>query len=250
MVYLLRAFGHSPTGTTESARGLSAAQVGNFDLVLTDILMPGIDGYEFARCFRADEALREKKLVAVTALAMVGDRERILAAGFDGYISKPIEPEAFVSHVEEYLPPQLRAQQLVRNTSIVEKSDVRLSKGAKVLVVDDVHVNIAVLRGALEPFGYQVREAYDAPSAMNVCNEEAPDLILCDLHMPGGDGFEFLSQLKANKDLRHIPVLFLSSTAGSTSDKRRALELGALKFLDRPIEPLALLSEVRQALDR
>jgi two-component system cell cycle response regulator len=103
MLYLLRAFRHAPQGRTDSVGGLEAASAGNFALVLCDILMPGIDGYDFARRFKADAKLAATPLVAVTALAMPGDRERIATAGFDGYIEKPIDPEAFVNQVEAYL---------------------------------------------------------------------------------------------------------------------------------------------------
>ena len=104
MVYLLRAFGHDSTGIGDAISGLEAAQNANYDLVLTDVLMPGIDGYEFARRFRADPRLAGMKLVAVTALAMAGDRARALAAGFDGYISKPLDPQTFASEIEVFLP--------------------------------------------------------------------------------------------------------------------------------------------------
>jgi two-component system cell cycle response regulator len=103
MVYLLRAFGHESTGIGDAISGLEAAQNTHYDLVLTDLLMPGIDGYEFARRFRTNHRLAGTKLVAVTALAMSGDRDRALAAGFDGYISKPIDPQTFASEIEEFL---------------------------------------------------------------------------------------------------------------------------------------------------
>lgn len=101
MLYLLRNGGHDPVGFTRSLDGLAAAEREAFDLVLTDVLMPEMDGYEFARRYRkrADRA----KLLAVTALAMVGDRERVLAGGFDGYIAKPIDPVEFVPLIERYL---------------------------------------------------------------------------------------------------------------------------------------------------
>jgi len=103
MMYLLRHFGHEAEGSSDGLSGFEAAGSGLYDLVLCDVLMPGIDGYEFARRFKADTARFETPLVAVTALAMAGDRERVAAAGFDGYIGKPIEPETFVAQVESYL---------------------------------------------------------------------------------------------------------------------------------------------------
>ena len=71
--------------------------------MLADILMPGMDGYEFARLFKADAALASTPLVAVTALAMPADRKRADEAGFDGYITKPIEPRTFVAQIEAFL---------------------------------------------------------------------------------------------------------------------------------------------------
>jgi len=103
MLYLLRAFGHEADGASDGDAGIAAARTGAFALVLTDILMPVMDGYEFAHLMKSDPQLKSTPLVAVTALAMPGDRERINAAGFDGYISKPIEPKSFVAQVEEYL---------------------------------------------------------------------------------------------------------------------------------------------------
>lgn len=74
------------------------------DLILLDIRMPGINGYEVASAIRRQPGLEQTPIVAVTASAMVGDRERIAAAGFDGYIQKPIDPETFVGQIERFLP--------------------------------------------------------------------------------------------------------------------------------------------------
>lgn len=103
MLYLLRAFGYEAQGAHDGLSGLEAARGSAFDAVLVDILMPGMDGYELARRFKADDVLAATPLIAVTALAMVGDRERLIAAGFDGYIAKPIDPPTFLTQVERYL---------------------------------------------------------------------------------------------------------------------------------------------------
>ena len=105
MLYLLRALGYEAEGASDGLTALAAARSGEFALVLTDILMPGIDGYELLRRVRADERLASTPLIAVTALAMPSDAERIADAGFDGYITKPIEPQTFVSQVAAFLRP-------------------------------------------------------------------------------------------------------------------------------------------------
>lgn len=103
MLYLLRAFGHDAHGCSDGLTAYERARAEPFDLVLSDILMPGIDGYELARRLTSEPETATIPIVAVTALAMDGDRRTVEAAGFCGYISKPIDPERFVRDVEAYL---------------------------------------------------------------------------------------------------------------------------------------------------
>jgi two-component system, cell cycle response regulator DivK len=72
-------------------------------LILLDIQLPVLDGYAVARELRSNAALADVPIIAVTSYAMVGDRERILAAGCTGYIEKPIDPDTFMSQIEQYL---------------------------------------------------------------------------------------------------------------------------------------------------
>jgi two-component system, cell cycle response regulator DivK len=103
MTYLLKASGHFTISARDGEAGLETALRESPDLVICDIELPKLDGYEVARQLKQHPTLSETPLVAVTAYAMVDDREKVLSAGFDGYISKPIEPELFVSQVEAFL---------------------------------------------------------------------------------------------------------------------------------------------------
>jgi CheY-like chemotaxis protein len=109
MSYLLGAFGYTVRTAVDGQMGLESARREPPDLILCDIQMPKVDGYGVAREVKADPALSRIPLVAVTALAMVGDREKILASGFEGYIPKPIDPEKFVAEMEGFLEIRLRA---------------------------------------------------------------------------------------------------------------------------------------------
>ena len=108
MVYLLRAHGYEPLQAMDGAEGVRAATEALPDLVLLDLWMPGMDGFEAVDLIRDLPGLEKTRVVAVTASAMVGDRKRIVGAGFDGYIRKPITAETFVSEVEEFLSEELR----------------------------------------------------------------------------------------------------------------------------------------------
>ena len=105
MAYLLRAFAHQVTTADDGAEGLSAARQDRPDLMVIDIQMPLMDGFELVAALKADPETATVPAVAVTALAMVGDRDRILAAGFDGSVSKPIDAMPFVGELETFLPP-------------------------------------------------------------------------------------------------------------------------------------------------
>jgi len=102
MTYLLRAFGHTVLTAEDGAEGLEVVRCEKLDLIVCDVHLPRVDGYEVARQLKRDPLLRRIPLVAVTALAMVGDRDKLLSAGFDGYIDKPITPEIFVKQIEGF----------------------------------------------------------------------------------------------------------------------------------------------------
>jgi CheY-like chemotaxis protein len=101
--YLLRAHGYEPRLATDGATGLQIALEERPELILLDLRMPGMDGYEVARLV-SEAGLEATNVVALTASAMVGDRERIAECGFDGYIQKPIDPETFIADIERFLP--------------------------------------------------------------------------------------------------------------------------------------------------
>lgn len=103
MAYLLQAAGHTYRCATDGAQGLELIRQERPDLVVCDLQMPVMDGFEVLRHLRLDETLRHTPIVAVTALSMPEDRQKVLRAGFDGYFSKPIEPETFVAQLEAWL---------------------------------------------------------------------------------------------------------------------------------------------------
>jgi CheY-like chemotaxis protein len=103
MRYLLDAAGHTPYTATDGAEGIESARRTNPDLIICDIKMPGLDGYEVAKRLKSDPVLRAVPLVAVTSYAMIGDQEAAMAAGFDGYLTKPIVPKTFAAQLEVFL---------------------------------------------------------------------------------------------------------------------------------------------------
>ncbi len=101
--YLLEQHGYRVISAIDGRRGLELAQTLVPDVILLDIQLPTMDGYEVASALRTIAALRNTPIVAVTSYAMMGDREKALAAGCNGYIEKPIDPETFVSEIAAYV---------------------------------------------------------------------------------------------------------------------------------------------------
>jgi two-component system, cell cycle response regulator DivK len=101
--FLLQRRGHRVTQAHTGTAGVELALTLRPDLILLDIQLPKMDGHAVARVLKANAALQDIPIVAVTSYAMPGDREKCLAAGAEGYIEKPIDPRTFVAEVERYL---------------------------------------------------------------------------------------------------------------------------------------------------
>lgn len=101
--FLLEQRGYSITSAPDGPSGVALARADAPHLILLDIQLPLMDGYEVARELRGIQSLQGIPIIAVTSYAMPGDRERCIAAGCDGYIEKPINPETFVTEIERFL---------------------------------------------------------------------------------------------------------------------------------------------------
>jgi two-component system cell cycle response regulator len=251
MTYLLRGAGYDALEARDGEEGLRTAMTGSPDLVLCDVQMPKLNGYELAARMKATDDLKGIPLVAVTAFAMVGDREKTAAAGFDAYLSKPIDPETFVQQVARLLPAELRSvangQTAQPTMAAVEKT---VAAGPTILAVDDGPANLELAVSLLEPLGYKVNTARHVRDALESARGERPDLVISDVCMPEGSGFDFLREWKNDPDLSAIPFIFLTSTMVEQKDRARALAAGADAYLIRPIDAQQLLAAVETHVKR
>jgi CheY-like chemotaxis protein len=101
--YLLAAAGYDVLLAVHGAQGLDLARAERPDLIISDLQMPVMDGYTLLTELRRDAACRAIPVVALTAFSMPGDEARVMQAGFDGYLSKPIEPEQFTAQIADIL---------------------------------------------------------------------------------------------------------------------------------------------------
>jgi two-component system, cell cycle response regulator len=252
IVYLLKAFGYKTLEATDGERGLDIARHERPELIVCDVHLPKLDGYRVVDQLKRDVTLRDIPVVAVSALAMVGDRNKILSAGFDGYISKPIEPETFVAQVAAFLPSELRSEReypaIANSSEPALASQLATEKCATILVVDDRPAHIEFARSALEPAGYKVLEARGLNKALELADRIAPDVVLCDLDMQRESGHDLLELAGKHKHLATAPLVIISSIHPAERERLAGLERGATRFIKRPMEPQALRLEIAAAL--
>jgi len=234
MVYLLRAFGYTPLSASDGEAGVAAARRELPDLIICDVHLPKLDGYGVVAALKADPAVAHIPALAVTALAMVGDREKLLAAGFDGYIGKPIEPDTFVTQIESFLTGAM---------STPPKNDI-----ATILIVDDHVLNREFLMTLLSYGGHRLIEAANGAEGLKVVQTERPDLVISDILMPNMDGYEFVTRLHGIPAMADVPVIFYTATYREREATAVALSCGVRWVLPKPSDPEVILRTVHEAL--
>lgn len=122
-------------------------------------------------------------------------------------------------------------------------------KKVKILVVDDIPLNVLLVKKMLQPLGFDTSEAEDGVVAMEKIGAEKPDLILLDLMMPRMDGFEVLKRLRAKDDTKSIPVIILSAL-NSNDDVARGIAMGAEDYITKPIIMDRLQSSVVKQVNK
>lgn len=124
-----------------------------------------------------------------------------------------------------------------------------MSEGASILVVDDDPVNRSMLTGSLEAIGHQVTTADDGMRALELVRTEPFDVVLLDVLMPGMNGDQVLEEMKADPDLRHLPVVMVTAL-DDVARAVRCIELGADDYLPKPIDPVLLAARINAGLTK
>lgn len=251
MTYTLSAFGHESLTATCGEQGLETARRERPDLILCDIQMPGMSGYEVVGLLKQDKELRDIPAVAVTAYAMVGDRDKALSAGFDDYVAKPIDPLSLDTTIRKLLATSKPAIHDGDGPAAAAKPPAPPAVPSRpvILVLDDIEMNLHLKRGLLEPSGYEVVTAKRVPEALAQARRIRPVMILSDVGLCHGHGFDFIREVKADENLRDIPFIFLTSTHTDERHRRQGLALGASRFIFRPVDPAEILAEIRACLE-
>ena len=225
------------------------------DMIVTDWNMPVMNGLELLKTIRASQQLCHLPVVMITAEA---ERERILEAISNGVSDLLVKPYTIgdlsdrIIKALSWKPGRSKIAKPASSTTGTPEIEPAAAASAStrepgkptILVVDDTPDNLHLLSGLFKD-EYRVRIAHNGEKALSICQSDTPpDLVLLDIMMPGMDGFEVARKLREHPSSETIPVIFV--TAMNTDDARiRGLELGAIDFVTKPIDPDILIPRVR-----
>jgi len=216
--------GYEVLDARDAASAIHIARTMRPDIITVDLMMPGLDGWDFIERLRGEEGLARIPVVVVSGVPEATESER-----------RP-KGVAVVTKGEGL-------DRLLREIS----NSLGNRRGATVLVAEDDADLRGVLTAALTRNGHRVLQARDGAEALAAIEREPVDLLVLDLVMPNIDGYEVLARLKSNEQDARIPVVVVSG-ADRSSSELRSLRLGANVYLTKPIEAAALTEEVTRLL--
>jgi two-component system sensor histidine kinase/response regulator len=265
----LRALGANTIITAnDGAEALRILRQQRVDVVLSDWNMPVMNGLELLKAIRADHKLAQLPFIMITAEVERARIEEVIAAGVSDLLVKPYTADRLVARLQKALtirprpvapvvvkpvvlalPESVAEDDAIFDTSadVIDDGLPAMPKEAPrptILVVDDTPDNLHLLVHLFKD-EYKVRVSHNGEKALEICqSNNPPDLVLLDIMMPGMNGFEVVQAMRAHPTSESIPVIFVS--AMNTDDARlKGLELGAVDFVTKPIDPALLKPRVR-----
>lgn len=218
---------------TRGARALElATSQPQPDLILLDVRMPEMDGYEVLRRLKSNPQTRDIPVIFVTALSESSDEATGLRLGAADYITKPVNPELLRLRVLTQLELQRYRRKPEHNLN-------HTADRPALLIVDDRPENIHELANALQD-EYRIMPATSGAAALEIMQQTPPDMVLLDILMPEMDGYEVCRRIKATPEGNRIPVIFVS-VVDATIDKVRGFSIGAADYITKPFD----IDEVR-----
>jgi CheY-like chemotaxis protein len=219
--------GHQVLTALDGAEGLRLAAEAHPGLIVLDVMMPRMDGWEVLKRLKADPALAQ---IPVVMLTILDEAEKGLALGAADYLFKPIDRAQLTQALGRFQPiPAL----------------------AKVLVVEDDLPTQLALQRILQAEGWEASPAMDGLEALEHLRREPVGVILLDLMMPGMDGFSFLAEKQQNPDWAAIPVIVVTARDLSDRERDKLRQAQVAAVLQKGLYARGeLIEEVRRAVQR
>jgi two-component system cell cycle response regulator len=226
------------------------------DLILLDVMMPQMNGYEVIHKLKSDPATREIPVILVTALAEEEDKIKGLLAGADDFLNKPVQKIELLARARSLIQlKELREQYHARQQILDQFMEPSRKPGGgtensrpqAVLVVEDNPQDAKLILHCLQDFPIQIELVASGEEALARVESQEIDLILLDILLPGRDGFEVCHHLKHNGPTKNIQVLMVTCLS-DLQNKIKGFTNGADDYLMKPFNVYELQSRVRALL--
>jgi two-component system cell cycle response regulator len=237
-------------------QALEAAAAERVDLILLDVMMPDMSGFEVCTALKADPRTAHIPVIMVTALDEVHHRVKGLECGADDFLTKPVSDVALIARAKSLIRLKMVTDELAVRVSALqsvgfnsaEVAGEQADNGRRILVVDDRENSRRRIRLALEP-AFEVVVTADPADAVEQAESCQFDLLIVSLSLRGTDGLRLYTRLKSVDGLRQTPVLMVAD-AEETQQVLRGLDLGVNDYLVRPVDPGEIKARVRTQLRR
>ncbi len=227
------------------------------DVVLLDVMMPGIDGFETARRIKADARTQHVPIIMVTALDQNSDRIQGLQAGADDFLRKPVDDVALVTRVKNVARLKSLNDEMIARAATSQQMGLSSSpflnwaeagNSGRILLVED-HPRAAQRMVDTLSKAYRVDVEPNPQSALLKTGDAAYDLLIVSLSLADADGLRLCSQVRSLDRTRHMPLIILVEE-GEQARLLRGLDMGVNDYLSRPVDSNELLARVRTQITR
>ena len=226
---ILEEAGYELLSAADGAEGLRLVRSRRPDLLITDIEMPVMDGYELCRTIKEDPELGSTPVIICSALGEAADLEKGFNAGADDYLVKPALPEELLSRIRTIF------------------AGIEMSGRERVLVVDDSPPIRRLVAEALSRQGFEVVTAENGRKGFEKAGEFLPNLVVTDYDMPEWTGFQLVHALKRNPATRDIPVMMLTAR-DTRRDQAQMRAVGLAAYLVKPFSTDKCIAMVERLL--